>query len=493
MSVIESHIVVSFLNQTINTINGCLWDWVLPILLTGVGLYFSCKLRFLQLRYFFLSWKLSLLGKNDRDHHVSPFEALATSLAARVGTGNIAGVAVAITLGGPGAVFWMWVVALLGMATAFVEATLAQLFKHAEEDGTFIGGPAYYIQRGLGQRWLGVLFSLSLMLAFGCVFIAIQSNTVAQSASGSLGVPHLLSGGILVLLAVPMIFGGVTRIAHVAGKIVPLMAGAYLGVAIVVIILEIDKVPGLFFDIVSSAFGFGSAGAGALGVIISNGVKRGLFSNEAGMGSAPNIAAAADPTPPHPAAQGFVQMLGVYIDTIFVCTATALIILLSGVYTPGQEMQAVTLTQQSLVASVGSWGDLFITIVIFFFCFTTILGNYAYAESCLKFITHNSTVLFLYRLIAVGMILLGVLATVPELWNAADATMAFMAIINLIAIALLGKYVFVLFDDFIAQLKEGKEPVFDPKLLPELKGKIDEDVWFDPDDPDESEWHKKMD
>ena len=424
-----------------------------------------------------------MLGKNDRDHHVSPFEALATSLAARVGTGNIAGVAVAISLGGPGAVFWMWVVAFLGMSTAFVESTLAQLFKHKEDDGSFIGGPAYYIERGLGQRWLGIIFAILLVITFGCVFIAVQSNTIARAAHDSMNIDPLWIGLLLVALTAPIIFGGITRIAHIAGKVVPIMAIAYLALGFVVILLEINKVPELIALIVKSAFGLTEASSGMLGIIIANGVKRGLFSNEAGMGSAPNIAAAADPTPPHPAAQGFVQMMGVYIDTIFVCTTTAIIILLSGVYQPGQEMQAVVLTQNALAAEVGGWGNHFLTIVIFFFCFTTILGNYAYSESCLKFITQHRWVLIIYRFFAIFMIFWGVYEEVPLLWNAADASMSMMAIVNLIAILLLGKYAFALAKDFLEQLKTKEDPIFDPLMFPELKGKISQDVWFDSDDP----------
>ncbi len=465
----------------VDAVNLVLWGYVLTILLIAVGIYFTIRLKFMQFRHFVLSWKLLFLGKNDRDNHVSPFEALATSLAARVGSGNIAGVAVAITLGGPGAIFWMWVVAFLGMATAFVEAALAQLFKHAEDDGTFIGGPAYYIERGLGQRWLGILFAIFLIIAFGVVFIAVQSSTISRAALDSMTVPPWATGALLILLSAPIIFGGITRIAHVAGKIVPVMAIAYLIVALVVIVLEIDQVPAMLALIVKSAFGFTEASAGMLGVVMVNGIKRGLFSNEAGMGSAPNIAAVADPTPPHPAAQGFVQMLGVYIDTIFVCTATALIILLSGEYQPGQEMQAVVLTQNSLAAEVGHWGSHFLTVVIFFFCFTTILGNYAYSESCLKFITHKPWVLSVYRIVALFMIGVGVVAEVPALWNAADASMALMATVNLVAILLLGKYAFALADDFLKQMKAGKEPIFDPHMFPDLQGKISQTVWYDPD------------
>ncbi len=258
------------------------------------------------------------------------------------------------------------------------------------------------------------------------------------------------------------------------------MAIAYLALGIFVIALEIDKVPALFMLIIKSAFGLTEASAGMLGVIIANGVKRGLFSNEAGMGSAPNIAAAADPTPPHPAAQGFVQMMGVYIDTILVCTVTAIIILLSGVYQPGQEMQGVVLTQNALAAEVGHWGNHFLTIVIFFFCFTTILGNYAYSENCLKFISHNRFLLLFYRWVAIGMICWGVYEEVPLLWRAADASMSMMAIVNLIAILLLGKYAIALAKDFLDQLKTNGNPVFDPHMFPELKDKIAQDVWFDP-------------
>lgn len=473
--------LIDVIDFVLDSINGLFWGHILIYLLIGIGVFYTLRLGFVQVRHFGLAWKLLFKGKNNQRDHVSPFEALATSLAARIGTGNLAGVAVAISLGGPGAIFWMWVVAFLGMSTAFAEACLAQLFKVTDKDGKYRGGPAYYIQTGLGQRWLGIVFSICLIIAFGLVFIGVQSNTIARAIGDVSGVPFWMTAIILVGCSLPMLLGGMTRIAHFAGKIVPLMATAYVLVAIYIIVAEFDRVPAILMLIVKSAFGLEEAAGGLLGygiaAAMANGIKRGLFSNEAGMGSAPNAAAAADPTPPHPAAQGFIQMLGVFIDTMLVCTATALIILLSGVFQPGEEMQGILLTQNALSAELGHWGGIFIAVIITLFSYTTILGNYAYADSCVRFISNKKKWILVYQVAALSMIVVGVFADMPTIWAAADASMALMATVNLIAIVLLSKYVYALIKDFMSQTALNKEPTFDPAIFPELATKIDDNAW----------------
>ncbi|MGL5221305.1 MAG: alanine/glycine:cation symporter family protein, partial [Plesiomonas shigelloides] len=314
------------MNALISFVNDLLWGSVLIYFLLGAGLFFTLRLGFLQIRHFGHMFSILRRSRRSDDSGISSFQALCTSLAARVGTGNLAGVAVALTLGGPGAIFWMWVVAFIGMATAFVESTLAQLYKTKDDQGNYRGGPAYYMEKGLGMRRMGVLFSIFLIIAFGLVFNAVQSNSIAQAMHVAFGVPQLGVGIGLVVLTAVIIFGGVRTIARVAELIVPVMALVYLLLALYVVGINISKLPDVIALIVKSAFGWQEAAAGTLAYTISqamiNGVKRGLFSNEAGMGSAPNAAAAASPYPPHPASQGYVQMLGVFMDTIVICTAT---------------------------------------------------------------------------------------------------------------------------------------------------------------------------
>lgn len=377
-----------------NFINNILWGSVLIYLLLGTGIYFTLRTRFIQLRHF--SHMFSVLKNSNKSDSagISSFQALCTTLAARVGTGNLTGVAIALTAGGPGAIFWMWVVAFIGMATSFVESSLAQLYKTKDDNGNYRGGPAYYMEKGLGMRWMGVLFSIFLIIAFGLVFNAVQANSIAQASAVAFHLQPLHVGIGLVVLSGVVIFGGIRSIAKVAELVVPLMAGAYLLLALWVIGHNIEHMPAILALIFKSAFGLQEAAAGAVGYGISQamtqGVQRGLFSNEAGMGSAPNAAASASPYPPHPASQGYVQMLGVFIDTIVICSATAAIILSSGILDqPTDSISGIDLTQRALSTAVGSWGAPFVAIAIFFFAFTSIIANYAYAESNLVFLEHN--------------------------------------------------------------------------------------------------------
>ncbi|MGL4985465.1 MAG: alanine/glycine:cation symporter family protein, partial [Plesiomonas sp.] len=398
---------------------------------------------------------------------------------------NLAGVAVALTLGGPGAIFWMWLVAFIGMATAFVESTLAQLYTTKDEQGNYRGGPAYYMEKGLGMRRMGMLFSVFLIIAFGLVFNAVQSNSIAQAMHVAFGIPQIAVGAGLVVLTAIIIFGGIRTIARVAELVVPVMALVYLLLALYVVGINIEKLPDVIMLIIRSAFGWEEAAAGALAYTISqamiNGVKRGLFSNEAGMGSAPNAAAAASPYPPHPASQGYVQMLGVFMDTIVICTATAAIILTSGTLETAQGMSGIDLTQRALSTAVGDWGAIFIAVAVFFFAFTSIIANYAYAETNLVFLEHKSTTgLALFRCLVLGMVAFGTLADLPMVWAMADISMGMMALTNLIAILLLSGTAIKLAKDYNEQLDSGKLPVFDVRKYPELHSQLEPGIWDDP-------------
>ncbi|MCL4115504.1 UNVERIFIED_CONTAM: hypothetical protein GTU68_066317 [Idotea baltica] len=413
---------------------------------------------------------------------ISSFQALCTSLAARVGTGNMAGVAVALTAGGPGAIFWMWLIAMLGMATSFAESTLAQLYKTRDNDGNYRGGPAYYMEKGLGMRWMGVLFSIFLIIAFGLVFNAVQANAIASAMNTAFDFERSYVGVGIVIISAFVIFGGIRKIARTAEIIVPIMALAYLAIAIYVMLMNIEKVPEVLALIFKSAFGLQEAAAGGLGYAIAqamiNGIKRGLFSNEAGMGSAPNAAASATPYPPHPASQGYVQMLGVFMDTIVICSATVAIILMSGEYVPHGEVTGIELTQRALTAQVGEWGGIFVAVAIFFFAFTSIIANYSYAETNLIFLEHNNKKgLVLFRIVVLGMVMFGSLATLPTVWALADVSMGLMAIVNLVAIILLSGIVIKLAKDYNRQLDAGKVPTFDADDFPELKAQLEDGIW----------------
>ncbi len=469
------------MTQIIDLLNTVFWGYILIYGLLAVGIYFTLRLRFIQILHF-PEMLRSVLRSDKTDHSgITPFQALCTSLASRVGTGNIAGVAVALTLGGPGAIFWMWMVALVGMATAYAESTLAQLYKIRDDKGEYRGGPAFYISRGLKAPWAGAIFSVCLIISFGLVFNAVQANSIAEAMEGAFGLPRLGVGLAVALLAAVIIFGGISTIARTAELLVPFMAIVYLGLAIYVLIANLTEVPAMFALILRSAFGLEPAAggiAGGMAAAMMNGVKRGLFSNEAGMGSAPNIAAVATPDPHHPASQGFVQSLGVFIDTILICTATALIILLSGVMGQDPALTGTQLTQRAMEAHWGSIGSYFVAVAIFFFAFTSIIGNYSYAENALVFLGHGHTTgVTVLRGALVLMVIWGALESVAVVFNAADASMGLMATINLIAIVLLSGLVTRLTRDYLAQRKSGRDPVFLAETMPELQTEIDIHIW----------------
>lgn len=462
---------MEWISNIVDNTNNILWTYLLIILLLAAGLYFSFGSKFVQIRLFPEMFRL-ITEKRDGESGVSPFQAFTISAASRVGTGNITGVALAIGVGGPGAVFWMWIIAILGMATAFIESTLAQVYKVKDGD-TFRGGPAYYIEKALGHRKLGIVFSILLTLSFGFIFNAVQSNTIATSVGEAFNIRPFIIGIVLVLLTAMIIFGGVHRIVKFTQVIVPVMAVFYLLVALYVVVTNLGEIPTVFKLIFSQAFGLQEAAGGAIGVAIMQGVRRGLFSNEAGMGSVPNAAATANTS--HPAKQGLVQSLGVFFDTIMICSATAFIIILAGIYKTG-ESNGIVLTQNSLAVHVGDWAPYFIAISIIFFAFSSVIGNYYYGESNIEFINAHKSWMTVYRLLVLAMVMFGSVAQVQLVWNLADLFMGLMALINITVIMILGKIAFRVLDDFTLQRKAGKNPVFYAKSIPGLKNT---DCWED--------------
>lgn len=456
----------------INLINDLLWTYILVALLLGCAVWFTLRTRFVQFRM--IKEMVRLLGdsggKGDaKEKHISSFQAFAISIASRVGTGNLAGVATAIAVGGPGAVFWMWVIALLGASSSFVESTLAQLYKIKGKD-SFIGGPAYYMRKGLKQPWMGALFAVLITITFGFAFNSVQSNTLCAAFEGAFGFDHAVVGGIITALTLTIIFGGVQRIAKVSSIIVPIMALGYIALALIIVLLNIKELPGVLALIVGHAFGWEQALGGGVGMALMQGIKRGLFSNEAGMGSAPMWR---QPHVSHPVKQGLIQTLGVFTDTLIICTCTAFIILFSGAPLDGST-NGVQLTQHALTNEIGPSGAIFVAVALFFFAFSSILGNYYYGEANVRYLTHRKWVLNIYRILVGGMVMFGAVATLDLAWSLADVTMGLMALCNLIAISLLGKYAFRLLEDYRAQKSAGiKDPVFTKNRLKEVEKDIE--------------------
>ena len=472
----------SWLNMIITEINDFLWTYILIAVLVGCGLWFTWRTRFVQFRM--LKEMIRLLGDSSVKHpghkHISSFQAFAVSVATRVGTGNLAGVATAIAIGGPGAVFWMWIIALIGSATAFVESTLAQLFKLRHKD-SFIGGPAYYIQKGMHNRWMSALFAILITITFGLSYNSIQSNTICQAMNEAFGWNQVLTGIVLVMMSLAIVFGGIQRIAKVSSVIVPVMAIGYFILAFVIVLMNIHLMPHVFKVIISNAFGLEQITGGGLGATMMNGIKRGLFSNEAGEGSAPNVAATASVS--HPVKQGLIQALGVFTDTLLVCSCTAFIILISGLYSH-PELNGIALTQSALQSEIGSSGPIFIAIAIFLFAFSSIIGNYYYGEANIRFLfgrkeENNNrklkSILFIYRLCSGGvLVMFGALASLEIVWNLGDLCMALLTACNLIAILVLGKYAFKLLKDYQQQKKNGiKDPIFHRSQLPEIENELE--------------------
>lgn len=464
---------MNYFIQLIDTTNNILWTYILIALLLGCACWFTIRTRFVQFRM--LGEMIHLLGDstariNGHEKHISSFQAFTLSLASRVGTGNLAGVATAITMGGPGAVFWMWIIALLGSSSAFVESTLAQLFKRKSRH-SYIGGPAYYMETGLKKRWMGILFAVLITITFSFAFNSVQSNTICASFDRAFQIRPLYMGSAITLLTLIIIFGGIHRIAKINSILVPLMALGYILLALYIVLSNITRLPTVLELIIGNAFGFEQAIGGGVGAALMQGIKRGLFSNEAGMGSAPNAAATAHVT--HPAKQGLIQALGVFTDTLVICTCTAFIILFSNLHLD-KNLDGIQLTQAALNNEIGSIGSIYVAVAILFFAYSSILGNYYYGEANIRFITKKQWVITVYRILVGGMVLFGSLAHLRIVWNLADLTMALMAICNLTAIILLGKYAFRLLDDYLAQKRRGiKSPVFHKKQMKDIEKDIE--------------------
>ena len=467
---------MDFLNYIIGQINMVLWSYVLIALLLLSGLFYTLRTGFAQGRLLgdmiaLITGKLSSLkdGEKKIAGQVTGFQAFCIAVASHVGTGNLAGVAIAVVVGGPGALFWMWIIALLGAATSLIENTLAQTYKVKDGKGGFRGGPSYYMEKALGQKTLGYIFSIIVIVTFAFVFNTVQANTIAQAFEttfSKFGMNTTIAGIILAALTALIIFGGLHRIANVVGFLVPIMAIGYVVVAVIVLALNIHHIPRLFMSIIEAAFGLKQAVGGAIGVAMLQGIKRGLYSNEAGMGSAPNAAATSNVS--HPVKQGLLQAFGVFVDTILICSATGFIVLLYPEYNTIGE-KGIKLTQLALSYSVGNWGAGFITLCIFLFAFSSLVGNYYYGEANLEFITKSKTSMLIFRVLTVACVYLGSVASLGLVWDLADVFMGVMALMNIIVIAILSPKAVAIIKDYMKQRKEGKNPVFKAKDIPGLE------------------------
>lgn len=449
--------------QIINSLSDLLYTYILIVLLAGTGIYFTFRTRFVQFRMLREAIRV-VMEPRDSEDGLSSFQALMVSTASRVGTGNIAGISTAICIGGPGAVFWMWLTALLGSASAFIESTLAQIYKRKSQDGTCYGGPAYYIQAALKKRWLGGVFAVFLILTYMVGFNMVASFNITDSFRtydffSESSTPVVL-GGILAVIFCVCIFGGSRQISRITGFLVPVMGIFYLAMALLIVVTHLNLVPAMFADIFSSAFDFQAIFGGFTGSCMMQGIKRGLFSNEAGVGSAPNAAASASVS--HPAKQGLVQMLSVFIDTILICSATSFMLLCSGV-APAEQLKGMPWVQAAASHTLGSFGTTFITIALFLFAFTTLIGNYFYAEMGLGYLCDKKPgkkILVVFRIFAAVVVFAGSLMEFSVAWSTADVIMGFLALINLPVIVILGRTAIQCLNDYRKQKKEGKNPIF---------------------------------
>ena len=463
---------MNWLNDIVSVLNDYLWSYILIIMLVGLGLWFTVRTGAVQIRCVGEMFRLVSegAGAKPRKGHISTFQAFCVSTASRVGVGNIAGIAIAVASGGPGAVFWMWVIATIGAATGFVESTLAQIYKVPKKGGGFVGGPAYYIGNVLKSPFFASVFAVLISVTYGLIFNSVQANTISLSVKTTFGLDPAVTGAAAAALTALVIFGGLTRIARVVGIMVPFMAGAYLLVALTVTVMNITMVPEVLATIVRAAFEFDAVLGAGIGAALMTGIKRGLFSNEAGMGAVPNAAATADAT--HPVKQGLVQALGVYFDTLFVCTASAMLVLL----TPGWSetgRTGIELIQQTLTGQLGEWTNLFMTMTVLFFAFSSIIGNYFYGEINMDFICRHPAAIWIFRAFVVAMVYLGSVASLSLVWNLADLFMALMAMVNLTAIALLGRFAYAALNDYLGQKHAGvRDPEFDPAVLGDSTGVV---------------------
>lgn len=464
------------LNDIVSSINGVLWSSVIIVLLVGAGVYFTIRTKAVQLRYFGTMFKLiaNTAGTKTEGNEISPFQAFCVSTASRVGVGNIAGIAIAIVSGGPGAIFWMWFIAVIGSATGFVESTLAQIYKVPREGGNgFRGGPAYYLKNGLGYKLWAAIFAILISVTYGMIYNSVQSNTISLALNHALGADRMVVGAVVTVLVMAVICGGMGRIARVTEWMVPLMAGLYIVIALGIMIYNITDMPHVFYIIFRDAFDWQAAFGGGMGAAVLTGFKRGLFSNEAGEGSVPNAAATADAN--HPVVQGLIQAFGVYVDTLFICSASAFIVLLTGDYA-STGLTGIELVQWDLAQYFGPMAPKAVSILIFLFAFTSLIGNYYYGEINIGHLTHKKWPLNLFRVLIAVMIFWGSIADLPLVWNLADLFMAFMVLTNVTAILLLFPQVRTCLKDYEDQLAKGiKLPIFHKKVLKNQKGI----VWWD--------------
>ena len=465
---------MEYVLSVIDSIQNFLWTYVVITLLVGSALYFTWRLRgvqFLQLRemmrLLFSSTNLEQKAQSNGKRHINSFQAFAVSLSSRVGTGNLAGVASAIAIGGPGAVFWMWMMALFGASTAFMESTLAQLYKRKGDDA-FYGGPAYYMQYGLHRRWMGVLFAVFITFGFGIANQIVQSNTLCDALGTAWGFNPAHIAMIIAVMTLFIIFGGIQRISRFSAIVVPIMAVGYLVLTLVILALNFQQIPAMIRLIVESAFGINQAMGGLVGMAILQGVKRGLFSNEAGEGSAPNAAATASTS--HPVKQGMLQAMGVFTDTLVICTCTAFVIILSGLYANGED--GIILTGSALEHFLGPWGRWFLSAAIFLFAYSTIIANYFYGETNIRFITRSPKAIFVFRLFSGITVLLGGYMTLQEAFCIADLAMALMVITNMVAVLMLSRYAFRLYHNYMDQRRKGEDPEFHRNMMPDIEKDI---------------------
>ncbi len=481
------------MEQIVTSINNVLWSqWVIYTIL-GIGLIFSILTRFLQVRLIKDMVKLMFQGKSS-EAGVSSFQALSIALSGRVGTGNIAGVATAIAFGGPGAIFWMWAIAFIGASSAFIESTLAQIYK-VKQDGQYRGGPAYYIEKGTGVKWFAVLFAIAALIAMSILMPGVQSNSIALGVKNAFGISPMVTGIAIIVLLGFIIFGGVKRIANVAQVIVPFMALGYILVSLVIVLMNITQLPSVISLIFKSAFALDSAFGGLIGMAISWGVKRGIYSNEAGQGTGAHPAAAAEVS--HPAKQGLVQAFSVYIDTLFVCSATAFMILFTGMYNTTrpdgtfivQNLKGIEAgpgyTQAAIESIFPGFGAGFVAIALFFFAFTTIMAYYYIAETNIAYLTRGNNskwAMFLLKIVLLGATFYGAVKTAGLAWALGDTGLGIMVWLNVIAIVLLAKPAIKTLKDYEKQKKQGLDPVFDPTSI----GIKNADFW-------EKEYKKEQD
>ena len=473
------------MEEFINYLSAIIWSNALIALCLGAGFYFSIRTRFLQVRHFRHMINLIFQGESS-DAGVSSFQALAISLSGRVGTGNIAGVATAIAMGGPGAVFWMWLVAFLGASTAFVEATLAQIYKEKDDNGMYRGGPAYFIEKAMGQKWYAWLFSICTIVAVGFCLPGIQANSIVAAAQNAWGITPVLAASVIAIGVALIVFGGIRRIASFTQVVVPVMALGYIVIAIVVMVVNYEKIPEMFSLIINSALGFDAGYGAIIGMAIQWGVKRGIYSNEAGQGTAPHAAAAAEVS--HPAKQGLVQAFSVYIDTFFVCSATAFMILLTGLYNvqgPDNVLLYAGLSgieagpiyvQSAFETILPGLGASLLAISLFFFAFTTILAYYYIAETNVTYINravHRPWLMIFLKWLVLTSVMYGGIKSADLAWALGDVGVGAMAWLNIVAILILQRPALLALKDYEDQIKDGKDPDFDPEAL----GILQADFW----------------